>query len=186
MQDIVRFVTPATALLVLAGCTSGLSAPTASELALACPRVSIVSGLDTVTKFRPGPGRDAGDIAARGQLVDFMGNCEYGGDGVTVNVSVLLAAEKGPALAGNEANFRYFVAVFRPGESTPAQKAEFDAPTVFPAGQARVASREDLKPRIPLPRDENAKNWSVAIGFQLTPEERDYNLTQEAKARAAR
>lgn len=182
----VRTVLPATALLALGGCNStGLGAPTASELALGCPRVSIIRELKTVTEFRPGAGRDVSDIVARGELVDYKGNCEYGSDGVTVNLSLLLGAEKGPAMTGNQAAFRYFVAVLRPDETKPVAKAEFDTQLVFRDGQTRAANNEEVTPRIPVPKDTNVKNWSVVVGFQLTEAQRDYNLTQIAKARAA-
>lgn len=176
-----RFGLPAAALLTVAACSS-LSPPTTQELALACPRISIVRDLKSTTQFRPGAGRDASDVVARGEIVDYAGNCEYGKDGVTVNLDLLLAAEKGPAMTGNQASFKYFVAVARPEENTPAAKEVFETPLVFPAGEARTAVKEQLTPHIPLPPDTNAKGWSVLIGFQLTDDEVKYNLN---KGRAA-
>lgn len=188
-RNFVRSCLPAAALLGLAACnttglTASLSPPTAQELALACPKVTIIRDLDTVTEFRPGGGRDASDVVVRGQLVDFVGNCEYGDDGVTVNLNLILGAEKGPALTGNQAKFRYFVGVLRPGQEQLANKAEFDTDVTFPEGQSRAANKEELTPRIPLPKDANAKDWRIAVGFQLTPEQRDYNLANSAKAKA--
>lgn len=171
-----RFGLPAAALLTVAAC-SNFSPPSTQELALACPHISIVRDLKTTTQFRSGTGRDASDVAARGEIVDYAGNCEYGKDGVTVNLDLLLAAEKGPAMTGNQVEFKYFVAVARPGETEPAAKEVFNAPLVFPAGEARTASKEQLTPHIPLPADVNAKGWTVLIGFQLSNDELKYNLT---------
>jgi len=160
---------------------SGCSAPTATEMALGCPKVSIIRDLQTVTVFRPGAGRGPSDIAYRGKIADFAGNCEYGSDGVTVNLNLFVGAEKGPAFSGNSADLRYFVAVTRPEEANPAAKVEFQTAIDFPTGKSVAASKEDLAQRIPLPKDVNAKGWNVVVGFQLTPEQRDYNLSQNAR-----
>lgn len=170
------------ALLILSGCGDmRLSSPTPTELALACPQVAIVRDLQGVTQFRSGTGRDLTDVVSRAALADFDGNCEYGRDGVTVNVNLNLVAERGPALQGSQANYRYFVAVTAPGADTPVAKTEFDTAVVFPTGQTRAGTREELSPRIPLPKDANAKDWRILIGFQLTPEQLDYNRAQLEK-----
>lgn len=174
-----RACLPLSALVGLAGCGSlGLSPPTPTELALSCPKVAIVRDLQTVTQFRPGAGRDLTDVVSRAALVDYAGNCEYGSDGVTVNVNLFLVAERGPALQGEQAKYTYFVAMAKPGQDQPATKTTFDTTVDFPPGKNRAGNREELNPRIPLPKDVNAKDWNIFIGFQLTPEQLEYNRTQ--------
>ncbi|HYG85501.1 MAG TPA: hypothetical protein VD978_04515 [Azospirillum sp.] len=163
----------ALALLALAGC----SAPKGSEMVLACPKVGIVRELQEVTQFRPG-GKDATDMTARAALADYSGNCEYGSDGVTMNLNLFVVAERGPALQGDQATYQYFVAVARPGEDVPASKSLFDTTVQFPKGQTRVNYKEELTPKIPLPKDVNAKDWKVMVGFQLSPEQLDFNMKQ--------
>ncbi|HYD67055.1 lipoprotein [Azospirillum sp.] len=161
------------ALAALAGC----SAPTSSEMVLACPKVSIVRDLAEVTQFRAG-GRDGSDVVTRAALADYSGNCDYTRDGVTVNLSLYVIAERGPALQGNQASYRYFVAVTPPNETQPRAKTEFESTIDFPAGQPRAGNKEEVTPTIPLPRDANAKDWQVLVGFQLTPEQLAYNRSQ--------
>ena len=172
----------AAASALLAGCgglgSLGLKAPTAAELALGCPKVSIIRDLQEITHLRPGAGRDATAVMSRAALADFAGNCEYGPDGVTVNVKLALVAERGPALSGDTDRYQYFVAVFRPGEQTPAAKSEFDTGARFTAEDTRRAWVEELSPHIPLPKDVNAQDWQVMVGFQLTNEELAYNRIQ--------
>lgn len=166
---------------LLAGCggmSLGLSAPTAAELALGCPKVSIVRDLQEVTDLRDGAGRDATAVMSRAAIADFTGNCEYGADGVTVNLKLAFVAERGPALQGDAGRYRYFVAVFRPGEQAPAAKSEFDTGARFTAEDPRRAWVEEVAPRIPLPKDVNAKDWQVMVGFQLTESQLAYNRTQ--------
>ena len=174
----VRKSLPVLALVALSGCSmfgGGEAKP--GEVALACPQIGIVRELSEVTQFRPG-GKDMTDVTSRAALAEYSGNCEYGSDGVTVNLNLFVLAERGPALQGNQAAYRYFVAVSRPDEETPVSKAEFDSTVEFPRGQTRVVTKEELAPRIPLPKDVNAKNWKVLVGFQLTPEQLDFNLAQ--------
>ncbi len=174
----VRKSLSALGLLALTGCSmfgGGEAKP--GETALACPKVGIVRELQEVTQFRPG-GKDMTDMTSRAALTDYTGNCEYASDGVTVNLNLFVLAERGPAMQGNQASYRYFVAVARPGEEAPASKSEFDTTVEFPKGQTRVVTKEELAPKIPLPKDVNAKDWQVLVGFQLTPEQLDFNMAQ--------
>lgn len=171
-----------TALLALAGCGGGgfFSGKTAEEkakdAAFACPRVGIVRELSEVVQFRPGKGREPSDVLSHGVLSDYNGNCEYRDDGVTVNVALSLVAERGPALTGSQATYRYFVAVVPPGvEPTGGSKREFDTSVDFASGQTRAGNREELSQTIPLPKDTNAKDWRIYIGFQLSNEELAFN-----------
>ncbi|MGF7172745.1 hypothetical protein [Azospirillum doebereinerae] len=163
----------------LAGCGGWMGPTNPAEASLACPKVSIVRDLSEVTAFRAG-GRDLTDLESRAALVDFAGNCDYASDGVTVNVNVYLMAERGPALRGDTAKYTYFVALAKPDDSV-VSKAFFDTDVTFPAGQPRAGSREELAPKIPLPKDVNAKDWKVYLGFQLTPEQLAFNRSQMIK-----
>lgn len=166
--------------IALAGCGTSNPEKAAAEAALRCPKVSIVRDLASVTQFRPGR-RDQTDIVSRAVLADYAGNCDYRKNGVTVNLNLTLVAERGPAMQGNQANYRYFVAVTRPGEEVPVSKTEFDTTVDFPAGQNRAGNREELAPVIPLPEDANAKDWQVIVGFQLSEDQLRYNLANVTK-----
>ena len=168
------------AVLVLSGCSGmGLGPTSPSEAALACPKVNIVRDLQEVTVFRPG-GKDLTDLESRAALVDFTGSCDYTSSGVTVNVNVYLVAERGPAVQGNTAKYQYFVALAQP-DDTLVSKAYFDTDVTFVPGQPRAGTREELTPKIPLPKDANAKDWKIYLGFQLTPEQLNFNRTQMKK-----
>ncbi|CBS86564.1 lipoprotein [Azospirillum lipoferum] len=168
------------AVAVLSGCSGmGLGPNDAAEAALACPKVNIVRDLQEVAVFRPG-GKDLTDLESRAALVDYTGNCEYTSSGVTVNVNVFLVAERGPALQGNTAKYQYFVALAQP-DDTLVSKAYFDTDVTFVTGQPRAGTREELAPKIPLPKDGNAKDWKIYLGFQLTPEQLEFNRTQVKK-----
>lgn len=167
----------ATAAVSLSACSGlGLGPKDPAEALLACPKVSIIRDLSEVTVLRPG-GRDLTDLESRAALADFAGNCEYTSTGVTVNVNVFLIAERGPAMKGDSAKYQYFVALAKPDDSI-VSKVYFDTDVTFPAGQPRAGSKEELAPKIPLPKDANAKDWKVYLGFQLTPEQLAFNRAQ--------
>ncbi len=167
----------ATAAVGLSACSGlGLGPKDPAEALLACPKVSIIRDLSEVTVLRPG-GRDLTDLESRAALADFAGNCEYTSTGVTVNVNVFLIAERGPAMKSDSAKYQYFVALAKPDDSI-VSKVYFDTDVTFPAGQPRAGSKEELAPKIPLPKDANAKDWKVYLGFQLTPEQLAFNRAQ--------
>lgn len=168
-------------LLALSGCSMfGGGAAQPGTVALACPKIGIVRELQEMTQFRAG-GKDLTDVTSRAAIADYSGNCEYASDGVTVNLNLFVLAERGPAMQDSRATYRYFVAVARPDEENPASKAEFETTVDFPKGQTRVVTKEELAPKIPLPKDANAKSWRVLVGFQLTPEQLAFNMGQGKK-----
>lgn len=178
----------AASLLALSGCSDlgsslGIAPKDPAVAALACPKISIVRDLSEVAQFRPG-GRDLTELESVGKIADYYGNCDYTSTGVTVNVNVLLYAERGPALKGDTAAFKYFVAVAQP-DDTILTKTVFDTSVTFASGQPRGGSREELTPTIPLPKganvkDWNARDWKVYVGFQLSPEQLEFNRKQAA------
>ncbi|MEI8393670.1 MAG: hypothetical protein WCF85_02965 [Rhodospirillaceae bacterium] len=165
--------------LALAGC-SGLPGYVKDQADLSCPKVGIVRGANMVTLFGPGPGRKPVDVVGRGLIADYSGNCTYDNSGVTVDVSLALVGERGPATTGGPLPLTYFVAVSAP-DGTVVTKQEFSTTIDFTSGGPRAGSREDLSPHIPLPKGQNAGGYQLLVGFQLTPEQLDYNRRSETK-----
>jgi|HigsolmetaAR203D_1030402.scaffolds.fasta_scaffold00476_23 hypothetical protein len=140
-----------------------------------CPSVRIVSDADRITQFRDGPGRDLTDVVARGVIADFSGECAYEGNTVTVDLDLVIGAEKGPAAAaGDPARFVYFVAVADP-ELNILNKREFDTEIAFEGASSRAAVMEELVQVIPLERPVDGQYYQVLVGFQVSPEQLDYN-----------
>lgn len=167
-----------------AGCSSSpdeaAAAAVAAEETPSCPRVSIVRGADEVTRFREGAGQDLTDVASRAILADFTGGCEPGSQEVTVDLNLILAAEKGPALQEDRADYRYFVAV-ADAQGTVLAKEEFDTTVAFPAGQSRAGTVEELSQTIPLAEGRRAGDYQILLGFQLTPQELSYNRSRSGE-----
>lgn len=161
------------AALALGGC-SGMGGDNVHKGDLACPKVGIVADANKVTVFRPGAGRATTDVVGRGLVADYAGNCTYDSTGVTVDVTLALIGERGPAMVGNQLPLTYFVAVSAP-DGTLVTKQEFPTTIDFPNNGPRAGSREDLQPHIPLPEKQDARAYQLLVGFQLTPDQLAYN-----------
>ncbi len=160
------------AALVLSGCS--MFGDNKSKLDLACPKVGIVRDASKITIFRPGSAKGPADVVARGLVADFNGNCTYDKTGVTIDVTLALVAERGPAMVGNELPLSYFVAVQAPDASI-VTKQEFATTIDFPTNGPRAGSREELQPRIPLLEAQDARGYQLLVGFQLQPDQVEYN-----------
>lgn len=161
------------AAVALGACSSTDSVDAGAD-ALACPRVAIVRDASRVTQFQDGPGRDLTDVVSRAAIADFTGGCDYGDDGVTVGFELALVAERGPAMQGSQGAYEYFVAVTAP-DGTILNKRTFETTIDFPANVSRSGSLEELEQVIPLPADTNARDYQILLGFQLSPDQLDYN-----------
>ena len=144
----------------------------------ACPRASIISDGATVTRFREGTGRDLTDVVVKGEIVDVAVDCDYDRRGVDVALQVAIAAERGPADRSRVAEFDYFVAVTDPQRNILAKEV-FHVSFRFPPNQQRTGAVDEIEPRIPLRNRADGVDYQIIVGFQLTPEEIDWNRSQK-------
>ncbi len=158
------------AMILLAGC--GMFGGKKEQRA--CPRAGILKDADAVTKFRPGPGRDLTDVIYQAQLVNLKATCKYGRKGVTVDMTLALAAERGPAIRTSKATLEYFVAITGPGGDILAKEL-FATPVTFPNNVTRARVADELQQIIPLRRGASAANHRIIVGFQLQRAELEYN-----------
>lgn len=169
---IVRIALPAMTALILAACADDDPLAAANE-ATGCPQVQIVGDASEVTQFQ-GEGRDLTDVAMRGVILGFDGGCEYDDGGVTVDLLLDIAAARGPAGTGDVARFDYFVAITDPTGDFLAKEI-FTTEIALQGAAARGGVREELEQQIPLDTPAAGDEYNVLVGFQLTPDQLDYN-----------
>ncbi len=152
----------------LAGCASEATR-TMSADGLTCPQVGIVRELAETT-FYAETGRDLTDVIARGQLVDFNGQCHYvtkdRRDYVEVELNLTVEGELGPNAQGRLIRFPYFVAVVDVAGNI-ATKQVYEAEIAVPEGQRRQRIVEQLWPVIPLGQPTDGMGYRVLMGLQL-------------------
>lgn len=175
-----RFLIAAAVPLALAGCSafSGKKEPPP------CPDINILADTAKFTRFKPGTGRDLTDVILQGEITGYTGSCKYDKDDkkLTVTLQVQMTFTRGPAAADNDAHIEYFIAVpaFFP---KPEAKQVLGVQFAFapPADHVRITDNEV---QVELPVKDFAKdlpNREIYVGFQLPPEELDYNRRDKKK-----
>lgn len=164
------FIVGALPSLALAGCGGG----TEDAFAPACPGAAIVRDAADLSRFRGGA-HDLVDTVLAGRITGINGNCKRdGADTVVTTVQVGIELTRGPAAPGREARVAYFVAVLD-GERI-LDKQAFPLRAEFPANTDRLRlAGDDVELRLPVRPDKTAAAYRIQVGFQLTPEELEYN-----------
>jgi hypothetical protein len=140
-----------------------------------CPYVKALYDAARYVEFN---GKEASaTVGYTGEIEGVHSSCAYKADQpIRVKVDVALALGKGPMAAGSSKTYKYWVAVTDRNKAVIA-KEYFDLPVSFPGGADRVMTHE-LLDDIVIPRA-NAKvsgdNFEVLIGFDVTPEQADFN-----------
>jgi hypothetical protein len=147
-----------------------------------CPEVNILAETAKFTRFRPGRGRDVTDVALQGEITGYNGSCKYDKDSktLTVTLQVSMTFTHGPAATSNNAHIDYYVAVpayFPKPEAKQVLGVQFAfAP---PADHVQIT---DYEVEVKLPVADFVKdmpNRDLYIGFQLSPDELDYNRREK-------
>ncbi|MFO1152444.1 MAG: hypothetical protein U1E42_02095 [Rhodospirillales bacterium] len=174
------------ALLTAALLTGALAACSSKEKPPACPRVAVLNGAGTLTRFAPGGGRDILDMDFEAEIADVVSACrDQKRDGNPISVVVVapvLVANRGPANQDRQARFNYFVSVVD-GSETILTKQIFPIAMDFSGSRNRVVLRDDDPPitiDVPNPQKIGARGYEILVGFQLTQEEIDYNRKRAA------
>src|SRR5579871_6672754 len=149
-----------------------------------CPDVTVLADASKFTRFRPGDGRDITDIVLQGEVTGFKGACKYSKSDkkMTVTIQVQLTFTRGPAASAPDAVVSYFIAVpsFIP---KPEAKKVMDLKFAF-AGSAEHVRITDSEINVVLPMADLAKDVpkdEIFVGFQLSPEELEYNRRTKAQ-----
>ena len=163
-------------LIFLAGCTADQDV-----ILPACPKVTILDDTSTLTRFRDGPGRDLTDVDFNGEVVRLTGSCLYDVDSDTgagilnMELQVEVKVDRGPANRDRTAEFEYFVSILDTGGKIVAKE-------IFPFKVEfygkKVTSKDTDAPitmTIPFAAGQSGRDFSVFVGFQLTPDEIRYN-----------
>ncbi len=157
-----------------------------SVSAPACPTIVIVKDTADLTTFRPGPGRDLTDVVIDARLARFDGSCETDlerdqSGRVNVDLQLLFEIERGPANQDREGQFRYCVAIAERDGGAILAKKVFATEFEFEDSRRRIGGIEELIQEIPLQPGELGEDFEIYVGFQLTPEQLQYNRAKRGQ-----
>jgi hypothetical protein len=163
--------------LLAAGCSSlGLGSSSVK-----CPNAGIMQDLQAVAKFGPGPGRTDNDIAYGARMLKADVSCDMDKKrgGLAVSTTLAISALR-TRTDVRKAQLTYFVAVVDRRQTILA-KREFVIDLEFPSTQQRLDISEQHEEFIPLPKDASGPDYGVVFGFELTPDELQYNRDRASR-----
>ena len=151
---------------------------------VACPHVAIMPDLQAVAKFGPGPGRQDSDAIYGARMLAANATCsaDKKKGGVVVATKLGLTAVR-TKVEVRKGQIIYFVAVID-RKQTILNKREFVIDLDFPSAQSRLEITEQLEEFIPLAKDASGADYGIIIGFELTPDELQYNRDHAAKTQS--
>ncbi len=162
----------------LAGCF-GRSAK--EELAATyCPNPFSVGDVESLTRFKPGPGRDPRDIVFQAVIGGASTACALNKTNMEVDLQLQVAVDAGPSVQPGVTHVPYFVRILGPSGQVE-QGQEFNADFRLSQANPRGSSREKLTLRLPYVKISDVARYRIAFGLMPTPEELDYNRRSAAR-----
>jgi hypothetical protein len=141
-----------------------------------CPFVKVLYDAGRYVEFKDNQEASA-DVGYTGEIQTIASACAYKADEpIRVGARILFEFGRGPKAPGREKTYRYWVAVTDRNHAV-LQKAWFDLPVTFPAGQDRVVVTDTIN-KISIPRKAasvSGANFEVLVGFDVTPQMAAFN-----------
>ena len=164
--------------LLLAGCAPG--GLLSKQTNIPCPSIMLLGEAERLTQFKEGEGRDLIDVRYEATISNLGLQCVFKEGRVEVIASFDLVATRGPAARGRVGEFPFFVAVTGP-EGGVMAKEVFSSRLEFGSNRRRSGVVEQIEEIIPLAEGQKAEDFEVLIGFQLAPDQLEYNRRRRGR-----
>lgn len=140
-----------------------------------CPSIGVLDGADRITVFN-GRGHDLTDIVVRAEITKAAIQCEYDTDDHTISVDIAFngGAEMGPAATSRDMSLKGFLAITRT-DGKKVSKQIYDIPVTFSSSRDVRFLKSVEGTVVPYGGTVNGSIYEFLVGFQLTPEQLDYN-----------
>lgn len=158
-----------------------------------CPQVEIVDDLSSISDFSHPRKQDKDHLISRVDLKSAQSTCKLSSKTAIIDLKLLFNGKLGPngrKTASERPFFSYpfFVAVTTPTGKIMAKEI-FAASITYGANENQHTYFENLRQIIPIKSKNQANNYHVLIGFQVTPDQLAYNrehMVPIASAEAAK
>jgi len=140
-----------------------------------CPSGAALADAATVTKLRPGGGKDLTDVVMTAELAKPEVGCDYDKDEskVEAKFSFPVTVRRGPAATGEPQTLTYFVAVVDLDNNVVAKQS---FARDISLEQTAVSFSENPDAIVfTIPKDKKPVGYEVLVGFQLSQDELAYN-----------
>tara|TARA_R110001592_G_scaffold20926_3_gene84549 strand:+ start:622 stop:1305 length:684 start_codon:yes stop_codon:yes gene_type:complete len=176
--------------IYVAGVTSGHAE---QLLKSPCPQVEIVDDLSSISDFTDPKNQVKKNLISRVDLKSAESTCKLSSKTAIVDLKLIFngsLGDKGRTKSTDKPFFSYpyFVAVTTPNGKIMAKEI-FAASMAFAAKKNEHSYFENLRQIIPIKNKNQANNYRVLIGFQVTPDQLAYNrehMVPIASAEAAK
>lgn len=145
-----------------------------------CPSPFLVEDAQSLTRFKPGPGRDPRDIAFQANVTGTGVACSAGSGKLEVTLKVRIAVNAGPSVGPGTTSVPYFVRVLDAGGGV-AQGQDFNADFKLSTASPRGASVEEIALTLFYSKPSDLGAYRVAVGLKPTPQELEYNRRAAAR-----
>jgi hypothetical protein len=134
-----------------------------------CPRALLLDGAERTGAYRAGAEPRPSELRYLAVLTELSSACRYYDDGtregVDVDLTFNLIAERGPALSGVE-ELTYFVATVGPDRQVRSEHV-LRGDLSFAEGEQRTGWTEELTLRLPSITPAQAPEYTLYVGFKL-------------------
>lgn len=163
--------------------------PFAEVISYPCPEALILADAASITSFRPGSPKDLLDVRYRAyfEIEDYK--CDWNLDSetaagiLTMEFTPVAVATPGPALDGDQISVPYFITVTDQDRNI-LTKSQFDLASPLPHNASKVRLRDrQITVEMPVSGGQRDDDFVLFTGFQVTPDQLDYNRAQRQKQR---
>jgi hypothetical protein len=142
--------------------------------ALYCPPPLTVTDASTLTRFKPGPGRDPRDVMFEASLTGAGTACSLSRGRMDIDLKMRIAVNAGPSVAAGTSSVPYFVRIIDANGSVKEGR-DFNADYKLSTANPRGSSLEELTLSLPFDKPTELGGYRIAVGLKPTPEELQYN-----------
>lgn len=148
-----------------------------------CPLVKGLPELSSITHFADPKSPLADKMIASAKLENLSASCQVAANSVVVEIGLNFVGTLGPVGVkdlNGQANYTYpyFLSVITPTGQI-LSKDVFALSMVYDNGGISVRKEDKLRQVIPLGDGQNANQFQIVIGFQLSEDELVYNRSQK-------
>ncbi|MFP4097181.1 MAG: hypothetical protein ACLFP8_00635 [Alphaproteobacteria bacterium] len=162
--------------IYIAGVTSDTAEPL---LRSPCPKVEIVDDLSSISDFSNPRKQIEQNLISRVDLKSAESTCKLSSKTAIADLKLLFEGKLGPKGRNSSTekpffSYPFFVAVTTPTGRIIAKEI-FAASITYATNEEEHIYFESLRQIIPIKSKNQANNYRILIGFQVTPEQLDYN-----------
>lgn len=141
-----------------------------------CPLMGVLNDNSRLVAFADPAVQSAATVTWTAEMRGVKGLCRYvGSDPIKMNLTIDMAFGRGQAAPGSSHTYRYFVTVTRTN-SAVLQREVFEVPVNFGSNDRMAGSETIAEITIPRANDTiSGANFEVLVGFELTPEQLEFN-----------